>query len=86
MTLEIGNRGPSRLFPFSAGSLEIILQQPCGNQENRHFHMSTIFTPYGGPACPGHGRPAQAVKGKGEGGDVVLVLQFGVRSLHGGFE
>jgi hypothetical protein len=47
--------------------------------------MSTIFTPYGVPACPGHGRPAQAVGDKGERDHVVLVLQFGVKSLHGGF-
>jgi hypothetical protein len=60
-------------------------QQPRGNRRKRHFHMSTISTPYGGPACPGHGRPAQAVGGKGWRGDVVLVLQFGVRLLHGGF-
>jgi hypothetical protein len=36
-------------------------QKPCGNQGGRHFHMSTISAPYGGPACPGHGRPAQGV-------------------------
>ena len=36
-------------------------QQPRGHQGNRHFHMPTISTPYGGPASAEHRRPAQAV-------------------------
>jgi hypothetical protein len=36
-------------------------QQARGNQSFRHFHMSTIFTPYGGPASAERRRPAQAV-------------------------
>jgi hypothetical protein len=47
-----------------------------------HVHHST---PCGGPAYPGHGRPAQGRREQGERGEVVLVLQFGLRSPHVGF-
>jgi hypothetical protein len=40
--------------------------------------MSTISTPYGGPACPEHGRPAQAVEGLGSRDDVWRSMPFGV--------
>ena len=47
--------------------------------------MSTIFTPYGGPACPGRGQPPMGVGVQGVRGDIVCTLCFGVRSLYGGF-
>ena len=40
---------PRRHTPAVVG---LDFQQPLGNQGNRHFHMSTISTPYGGRACP----------------------------------
>jgi len=41
-------------------------QPSLGNQAFGHFHMSTISTPYGGPARPGYGRPAQTVEARGD--------------------
>jgi hypothetical protein len=67
-----GNGGRPGLLPFSADRFGNDLQPPFGNQGNRHFHMSTISTPYGGPACPGHGRPAQGRRGWDRG--VVLCV------------
>src|SRR5215469_9149810 len=48
---------------FSPGRFGNDFQQPSENEAFRHFHMSTISTPYGGPACPEYGRPAEAVGG-----------------------
>jgi hypothetical protein len=55
-----GNVGLSGLLPFPPNQLEII---SAASQKSRKppFPMSTISIPYGEPACPGHGRPAQAV-------------------------
>src|SRR5207302_1938111 len=39
-------------FSISISPLGNDFEQLCGNQGNRHFHMSTISTPYGGRACP----------------------------------
>jgi hypothetical protein len=61
MTLEIWKWPPLWTSCISTRPVGTDFQQPRGNHGNRHFHTSTIFTPYGGPACPGHGRPAQAV-------------------------
>jgi hypothetical protein len=46
------------------------------------FPHSTISTPYGGPACPGHGRPAQGRRGWADAtaGSTVSSSVFGVRS------
>jgi hypothetical protein len=70
---------------FHQTGLEMIFSSLVEIRGGRHFHMSTISTPYGGPACPGHGRPAPAVGAWDDRGGVVRVVQFGVRSLHGGF-
>jgi hypothetical protein len=54
----------SRLYWTSSISSSLVgndFQQPRGNQAFRHFHMSTISTPYGGPAYAERRRPAQAV-------------------------
>jgi hypothetical protein len=56
-------------------------QQPRGNQSFRHFHTSTISTPYGGPARPGHGRPAQAAGAKANAVISCRRLRFGVELL-----
>ena len=47
--------------PISSRSVGNDFQQPRGHQGNRHFHMPTISTPYGGPAYAERRRPAQAV-------------------------
>jgi len=65
MALEIWKWRLPWISSISSRSVGNDFQQPRGNQSFRHFHMSTISTPYGGPACPGHGRPAQAVEGQG---------------------
>jgi hypothetical protein len=61
MILEIWKCRFPWLTVISSGSGGNDFQQHRGNQANHHFHMFTISTPYGGPARPGHGRPAQAV-------------------------
>ena len=61
MALEIWNWRLSRTSSVSSSLVGNDFQQPRGNQSFRHFHMSTIFTPYGGPAHAERRRPAQAV-------------------------
>ena len=85
MTLEIWKWPPLWTSCISTRPVGNDFQQPRGNHGNRHFHMSTIFTPYGGTSLPWTWSAGPGRRGKGERGDIVPVLQFGVRSPHVGF-
>ena len=59
MALEIWKWRVLWTSPISSRSAGNDFQQLRGNQCFRHFHMSTISTPYGGPASAERRRPAQ---------------------------
>ena len=69
-----GNGGCPGLLPFSADRLEMTSRSPRGNQGSRHFHMSTISTPYGGPAYAERRRPAQGRRGRDDCRERSVVL------------
>src|SRR5882757_291803 len=52
---------------------------PLGNEVSRHFQCPTFPTPYGGPACAAHRRPAQAVGVDAERCDLVSSSVLGSR-------
>jgi hypothetical protein len=74
MALDTWKWRLSWTFSISNGPLGNDFQQPCGNQSFRHFQMSSTSTPYGGAACGGRRRPAQAVGDQADRDDFVASL------------
>ena len=62
----------SSIFSRSFGN---DFQKPRGNQGSRHFHISTISTPYGGPAYAERRRPAQSRRGRDDFRERSVVLR-----------
>ena len=63
MALDIWKWRPSWTSSISSSPVGNDFRQPRGNESFRHFHMSTISTPYGGPAYAERRRPAQDRRG-----------------------
>src|SRR6266481_1240728 len=61
MALEIWKWQLPWTSAISSRSVGNDFQQPLENEVCRHFQCPTFPTPYGGPACAAHRRPAQAV-------------------------
>jgi hypothetical protein len=74
MALEIWKWRLPWTSPISSSRVGNDLQQPRGNQSFRHFHMSTISTPYGGPAYAERRWPAPAVGAETTAGERSAVL------------
>src|SRR6266436_4253959 len=82
MALEIWKWRLPWTSSISSRSVGNDFQQPLGNEVFRHFRCPTFPTPYGGPACAAHRRPAQAVGVDAERCDLVSSSVFGRRIAH----
>jgi len=82
MALEIWKWRLSWTSSISSRAVGNDFQEARGNKRNRDFQMSTIFTPYGGPACPEHGRLPEAAGVIGRPRRCRACDPFGVRSHH----